>query len=85
MADGHDHDIHRLQAGVATGLIQMIYGAGGDEQYPSNHGYPGLRFANDASPGPSASACGRATSPSRSSTSAAGCSTPGHATADVKR
>jgi hypothetical protein len=35
----------------SQGIVQLIAGAGGDEQYSLDPGYPGLRFGNDTSPG----------------------------------
>ena len=56
--NGHDHNMQR-QAG-RDGIVQLISGAGGDKQYPSDPDYPGLRFASDASPGACAFASGLA-------------------------
>ena len=47
--NGHEHSMQR-QAPV-QGMVQLIAGSGGDEQYPLNHRYAGLRFGNDTSPG----------------------------------
>ena len=49
VVNGHDHNMQR-QAGK-DGIVQLISGAGGNKQYPINPDYPGLRFANDTSPG----------------------------------
>ena len=47
--NGHEHNMQRQAP--EQGMVQLISGAGGDEQYPLDRSYRGLRFGNDRSPG----------------------------------
>jgi calcineurin-like phosphoesterase family protein len=47
--NGHEHNMQRQAP--AQGIVQLIAGSGGDEQYSLNRSYPGLRFGNDTSAG----------------------------------
>ena len=47
--NGHDHSMQRQSA--VEGMTQMISGAGGDNQYPIDPDYPGLRFGYNSGPG----------------------------------
>ncbi|MCB0876195.1 MAG: metallophosphoesterase [Solirubrobacterales bacterium] len=47
--NGHEHNMQRQAP--TQGMIQLIAGSGGNDQYPLNRNEPGLRFGNDTSAG----------------------------------
>ena len=47
--NAHEHNMQRQAA--EQGMTQLISGAGGDNQYPLDPDYPGLRFGYNSSPG----------------------------------
>lgn len=47
--NGHEHNMQRQAP--TQGIVQLISGAGGDRQYGLDRGYPGLRFADNSTPG----------------------------------
>lgn len=47
--NGHEHNMQRHSP--TQGMVELVAGSGGNEQYPLDRSYPGLRFGNDTSPG----------------------------------
>jgi hypothetical protein len=49
IVNGHEHNMQRQAS--TQGMVQLIAGSGGNDQYPLDRSYPRLRFGNDTSPG----------------------------------
>lgn len=47
--NGHEHNMQRHSP--TQGMVELIAGSGGNNQYPLDRSDPGLRFGNDTSPG----------------------------------
>ena len=47
--NGHEHNMQRHSP--TQGMVELIAGSGGNDQYPLDRSDPGLRFGNDTSPG----------------------------------
>ena len=47
--NGHEHNMQRHSP--TKGMVELIAGSGGNDQYPLDFSDPGLRFGNDTSPG----------------------------------
>ncbi len=47
--NGHEHNMQRHSP--VQGMVELIAGSGGNDQYPLDRSHPGLRFGDDASPG----------------------------------
>lgn len=47
--NGHEHNMQRQAP--TQGMVQLVAGSGGNDQYALDRSYPGLRFGNDTLPG----------------------------------
>lgn len=47
--NGHEHNMQRHSP--TQGMVELVAGSGGNDQYPLDRSDPGLRFGNDTSPG----------------------------------